>query len=362
MHREAYKWPSGFEERSAAHGQIPMSFTSGQLGQASESTVAVAELRLLRGSWKSHSRMANSYKASSPRAPKPDMVMEPSYSYPQDDYALNILTQAAMHTTSNNNSEISHSRSGYDSNPTSGLTTADFHGAGAELRDASEITNHQLEAHPGHREIQSSGSSLTPELPNNYNHLVLPHSAAGSRMETLAFNPAQAGRHNTFMDSAFRGIGSEISRNYANNLGILNAESYSDHVSPGRFDARPADNTLAFGMIPHHQMDHSSREEDDEIDMGTRRRKKPRIEAKSDDDDEKKKSRGRPRVDTKDETAADVSDGLLLNIFQSVDRSLVSTFVLTVFSVVGHRYGWLKEPTVTAKKLPSLPSKSRSKS
>lgn len=247
--------------------------------------------------------MANSYKASSPRGPKPDMVMEPSYNYPQDDYALNILTQAAMHSTSNsnNNSEISHSRSGYDHNPTS---TADFHGAGAELR---EITN---QSHPGHRDIQSSGSSLTPELPNNYNHLVLPHSSSAPRMETLAFNPAQAARHNSFMDTAFRGIGSEISRNYANNLGILNAESYSDHVSPGRFDARTqaAETTLAFGMIPHHQVESSSREDGDEIETGARRRKKPRIEARSDDDDEKKKSRGRPRVDTKDETAADVSE------------------------------------------------------
>jgi len=121
------------------------------------------------------------------------------------------------------------------------------------------------------------------------------------------------------MDSAFRGIGREISRNYADNLGILNAESYSDHV---RFDGRPRTEgpaTLAFGMIPHQQGDDDGRENDerengergdghgDGIERGGRRRKRARIERVSDDDEEKKKARGRPRVDTKDETAADVS-------------------------------------------------------
>jgi hypothetical protein len=225
------------------------------------------------------------------------MAMENSYNYPQDDYALTILTQAAMHTRT-----VDSSTSGYD-NATAGLTTADLQGS---LTPATSITNHQTVS--GHRESNSTqphSQSHTPE--NNYNHLALSPSTA--RMETLAFNPSQAARHNPYMDSAFRGIGSEISRNYANNLGILNAESYSENLSSRGFDARKQnpEPTLSFGLV---QMDHDSREDTEELDLGTRRRKKPRIEPQSGDDDEesRKKSRGRPRVDTKDETAADVSD------------------------------------------------------
>ncbi|TVY75828.1 hypothetical protein LSUE1_G006001 [Lachnellula suecica] len=217
------------------------------------------------------------------------MAMENSYTphqnYPQDDYALAILTQAAMHTRTTDSSHPGHH------NPTSGLTAT-----------TTPITNHH-HAGPRHRNTSHQNSR---DLPNNiYNPLTLP--PADARMEALAFNPSQAGRHNAYMDPAFKGIGNEISRNYANNLGILNAESYSDHAAPGRrFEARKEvpEPTLAFGMIPH-EMDRDSREE--EPDTGARRRKKPRIEANSADDDEesRKKSRGRPRVDTKDETAAD---------------------------------------------------------
>lgn len=217
--------------------------------------------------------------------------MENSYNYPQDDdYALTILTQAAVHTSTTDSST-----SGYP-NP-----AADLHSTLTPT--TTSITNHNHIS--GHHDSNSRQShSQNPE--NNYNHLLLPTTP---RMETLAFNPSQAARHNPYMDSAFRGIGSEISRNYANNLGILNAESYSDHVSPRRFDARkrtPEPAAVPFGMV---HMDPDSREDTEEPDTGTRRRKKPRIEIHSGDDDEesRKKSRGRPRVDTKDETAADVS-------------------------------------------------------
>ena len=228
--------------------------------------------------------------------------MEASYNYPQDDYALTILTQAAMHTRTTDSST-----SGYD-NPTS-LTAADLQGS---LTPTTSITNHQTVS--GHRDskgIQSHSQSRNPE--NNYNHLKLPLSTA--RMETLAFNPSQAARHHPYMDSAIRGIVSEISRNYANNLGILNAESYPENLPSRGFDegkqnSEPGEPTLSFGLVPRPHRDPDSREDTEEPDMGTRRRKKPRIEVHSGDDDEeaRKKSRGRPRVDTKDETAADVSE------------------------------------------------------
>ncbi|TVY14080.1 hypothetical protein LARI1_G009074 [Lachnellula arida] len=213
------------------------------------------------------------------------MVMESSYKYSQDDYALTVLTQAAMHTRATDSSSF---------NPTSSTTT-DLQGS---LTPTTSITNHQT-----HPSTQPHPQSRAPG--KNYNHLGLPSSTA--RMEALAFNPNLASRHNPYMDTAFRGIGSEISRNYANNMGILNAESYPDVLSTREYDDRKKNSepTLSFGMIPSPQGDPDSREDTEEPEIGTRRRKKPRTEVHSGDDDEAKKSRGRPRVDTKDETAAD---------------------------------------------------------
>ncbi|TVY35941.1 hypothetical protein LOCC1_G007406 [Lachnellula occidentalis] len=212
------------------------------------------------------------------------MVIDNSYKYPQDDYALTILTQAAMHTRATDSSSSSYPPSS---------STADL----GSLTPTTLFTNHQT--HPNTRPHTQSRAPA-----NSYNHLGLPSSTA---METLAFNPDQVSRHNPYMDTSFRGIGSEISRNYANNMGILNAESYPDLISTRGFDERKkvSEPTLAFGMIPRPHRDLESREDTEEPDMETRRRKKPRIEVHSGDDDEAKKSRGRPRVDTKDETAAD---------------------------------------------------------
>lgn len=214
--------------------------------------------------------------------------MESSYKYPQDDYALTILTQAAMHTRATDSSSFN----------TTSSTTTDLQGS---LTPTTSITNHQTQP-----STQPHPQSRTPG--KNYNHLGLPSSTV--RMETLAFNPSLASRNNPYMDTAFRGIGSEISRNYANNMGILNAESYPDVLSTRDYDERKKNSepTLSFGMIPRPQRDPDSREDTEELDTGARRRKKPRTEVHSGDDDEAKKSRGRPRVDTKDETAADVSE------------------------------------------------------
>jgi hypothetical protein len=145
-------------------------------------------------------------------------------------------------------------------------------------------------------------------------------------METLAFSPTATGRQLPYMSQGFQGIGSQISHNYINSLGILNAEAFDDGT--GVLRAREASEmrlkhsepTMPFGITsgPKITLDPELRTDTEEPDAGSRRRKKPRIETQSGDDEEdaRKKARGRPRVDTKDETAADVSPIWLYDLSQ----------------------------------------------
>jgi hypothetical protein len=140
-------------------------------------------------------------------------------------------------------------------------------------------------------------------------------------METLAFNPGQNGRQHPYMGSGYQGIGSQISQNYAQSLGILNAESYDDGRAQQRSremrlkQTTAPDPLMQFGITEAPlRIDLEMRTDSDDLDKGSRRRKKHKIDSQNEDDDEeaRKKARGRPRVDTKDETAADVSSILSL--------------------------------------------------
>jgi hypothetical protein len=85
------------------------------------------------------------------------------------------------------------------------------------------------------------------------------------------------------------------------------------------------DPLMQFGMIEASEV----RTDSDELDKGSKRRKKHKIEhqTEDDDDDARKKARGRPRVDTKDETAADVSSVyFLIYSISSIVSSRPSTF------------------------------------
>jgi hypothetical protein len=231
--------------------------------------------------------------------------MEPSYNFPQDDYALAILTHAAMQTNRNQTPTTSNSNSAHDRStaPSSTLT-------GAEVRDSSAtsmISNHSsnldINRNRDPRVVQSQPQdilSYTSVAPSSHS------------METLTFNPAHAGRHHSYMGPTYQGIGSQISQNYAQSLGILNAESYDDGRAQQRSremrskQTAPPDPLLQFGMIERQD---EGRTDSDELEKSSRRRKKHKIEHQNQDDEEeaRKKARGRPRVDTKDETAADVS-------------------------------------------------------
>jgi hypothetical protein len=219
-------------------------------------------------------------------------------------------------------------------------------------------------------------------------------------METLAFNPAQSGRQHPYMGAGYKGIGSQISQNYAQTLGILSAESYDDGRALQRSrDMRlkqmtAPDPLMQFGIAeaPPNEM----RTDSDEMEKVPRRRKKHKIDSQNEDDEEeaRKKARGRPRVDTKDETAADVSstDALLYSpslscpdtacyslmivgksrtykkqfhifiIFQTSRQVKISQDADMLCSGEGLKYGWLREHTVIVKKPLSILWKSRSKS
>jgi hypothetical protein len=223
--------------------------------------------------------------------------MDASYNFPQDDYALSILTHAAMHTH-----HTESSKSSYDPQL-----------ASSKNRLSAPITNHQNDNLNINQRTQSISQSRSPDIFGDYNTAVL----STRSMETLAYNPSSTGRQLPYMGQAYQGIGSQISQNYANSLGILNAESYDDARGASR--AREASEmrlkhnepTMPFGITsgPKITLDPELRADSEEPDSGSRRRKKARLEAHSGDDDEeaRKKARGRPRVDTKDETAADVS-------------------------------------------------------
>jgi hypothetical protein len=229
-------------------------------------------------------------------------MMDSSYNLPHDDYALTILTQAAMHTHQIEDS----SHSGYNPQPASSknLTSRGITAA---------ISNHQNDDFSSNQRTPNVSQSRSPDILSDYNTAVL----STRSMETLTFNPSAAGGQMPFMSRGYQGIGSQISQNYANGLGILNAESYDD--GRGALRAREASEmrlkhsepTMPFGITkgPKITLDPELRTDSEEPDTGSRRRKKPRTEAHSGDDEEeaRKKARGRPRVDTKDETAADVS-------------------------------------------------------
>lgn len=234
------------------------------------------------------------------------------FSFHNDDYALTILHQAAaaMRNTSDtgtsNTSSSEHPGTSQDQLP----KAADGRGSPNQHANVLQHLPHRLD-------VSQSRSGL-----NNY---VLPTSR---NMETLSFNP---GYH----------VASQMSQNFGNHsLGILNAESYDDgRLSITTQEARVRnqhDQVLPFGIAntPELRLDLDMRTNSDDYEKGAKRRKKHKIDTQNANEDEeaRKKARGRPRVDTKDETAADVSFttffqfGLSLSLSSRVSQN--GTFLL----------------------------------
>jgi hypothetical protein len=101
-----------------------------------------------------------------------------------------------------------------------------------------------------------------------------------------------------------------------NAMGILSSEQYDDRGASRRSVRRQQEPMIPlFGLVEQHKevvpvrktaQVHKS--QDAENGVGERRRKKQKLSSEDEgDEDAAKKARGRPRLDTKDETAADVS-------------------------------------------------------
>jgi hypothetical protein len=264
--------------------------------------------------------------------------MDIPYDIPEDEYALALLTQVAM-----------------NSRPTYGTSGQRVSPAGLDPETAMAISNQQRDhtnSYDGNTKAHHSAG-----LSTTYDSSVL----STSNMTSM-FGTTSGSIHNPYMDSAFRGMGNQRSRNHVNNLGILDAETYNngsvERISGRESPKKSNDPEMPFGLVdtqlPRAEPDIELSEDTMEIpepESGTKKKKKRRAEVISgDEEDGKKKSRGRPRVDTKDESAADVSlCGNQCNAF------------LTFTSGGEHRFGWLSEHIVIARRLPSLHWKRRSK-
>ncbi len=117
---------------------------------------------------------------------------------------------------------------------------------------------------------------------------------------------------NPYITSGFYGLGSNINAASPTDLGILNSETYDDgrldmsaqHARDGYSRAKVQQE----GMMPLGVTEVRGGTDSDEFEKVAKGRRKRKIESVNGDDDEEagKRARGRPRVDPKDETAADV--------------------------------------------------------
>lgn len=255
-------------------------------------------------------------------------VMDTPFGYLQDDYALALLTEAAFQTNHTSSTISSYERS------TPSRTSITNH-----LDDVSRDQHQHRIATPLRTNTPGQFGDHTSFVP------------ASRVMDTMSFNQSNSilTRQRPYMDANYRGIGTEISSNYASNLGILNAESYDDgsHAMSRRqmvdMHSRPQQQPgLPFGTDrPRILMDDERRTDSDEQERGTKKGKKHRLDddalAEDEDDEARKKARGRPRVDTKDETPADVS---FLHIYYHYLLRLYLIFKILDFYSRVERFGF----------------------
>ncbi|RDW66297.1 hypothetical protein BP6252_09932 [Coleophoma cylindrospora] len=242
--------------------------------------------------------------------------------YPQDEYALDLLSQAAMHTPDANSTPTSpsfHPRGPNSAVPGPLSRQASLAATrGKSSVEASQQTpdpsGHHKHPNLSHRHHQSHHDPATNDAsnviasvtPQDFNPAAL--SPGQAAMDTLSFGTPPT-RPNLYLNNAF-GLGSS---QYSSHLGILNAEQFDD----GRtvLKAREASEMrvrqqveapMPFGITGGPKLV-ASNEENDSTPQSSRRKKRTRAEINGPEEEDwaSKKARGRPRVDTKDETAAD---------------------------------------------------------
>ena len=253
--------------------------------------------------------------------------MEAPFNYPPDDYALAILTHAAMQTTQN--IDTFHTRStGTNSNSIYEVPAA----SSASSHAPGVITNHRTNIrdqlqHSFGQPVPSSSYPLRTNTAPGYPTV----NSTSRSMDIMSYNHSQGheagmGGINPYMNTEYRGMGSRISTNN-NELEILNAESYDDGNHPmnpitllgARNMKSGSPRELPFGIQDQPSITLDTKTDSDDVEKEKTSRKKTSKKHKmensqlADEEDEaRKKARGRPRVDTKDETAADVSLNILM--------------------------------------------------
>ncbi|KAG4441685.1 hypothetical protein IFR05_002819 [Cadophora sp. M221] len=251
--------------------------------------------------------------------------MEPSFNFPQDDYALAVLTHAAIHTqgpdatASPSTSQAKTTQSFDRAKASATATPSPWRPTGDRDDRKTAISNrpnpnniNQAQEHPSH----------PLQILNGYGHHDSERANPNNSMETLAYNSTQRS-HPPYMNAGYGhhygGLRptsqNQMSSNFSgtiSSLGILNAESYDDgRLAMSLREKRPKgrpDPVIPFGVTEASGDSHE--EEDGQNGKRSSRRKRTATEqagSKEVDEDEeaRKKARGRPRVDTKDETAAD---------------------------------------------------------
>ncbi|KAF7893359.1 uncharacterized protein EAF02_000897 [Botrytis sinoallii] len=235
----------------------------------------------------------------------------------QDDrYALTILTEAAMQTDTQANYNPSSNNFNTMSNATGNVFLSSNLAKNNCVSTVQDTVYHSR-APPISTSISSSEISNRPtntsqyRFPPSISNLLGDHTRPHQNMQTLAFNSTERTSQDTFMNHPFQSI-------YSNSLGILNAEKYDDgrgsigSHNPNMMNMKgQMQNQIPFGVVEKHgdSSDTKPQSEENEHGQGKKRRKRVRNESPNldddDDDEARKKARGRPRVDTKDETAAD---------------------------------------------------------
>lgn len=194
-------------------------------------------------------------------------------SEPQEHYALNILTGAPKHTC---------------------------HTAASGSRFPSQEGNRS-------GPLETNGQSVV----DDYDASML----SSQDLDALAFNSApQNSTQYAYLNETFDSPESQLAMApHANNLRILNTESYDGRGRSGAHRSMNDMTVLPFGISKHSQigLDHPLHSSGDQ-DCGTRG-KNVRLENSSQNGEEgskgktRGKTRGRPRVNYTDETPADVS-------------------------------------------------------
>ncbi|QSZ35548.1 hypothetical protein DSL72_008418 [Monilinia vaccinii-corymbosi] len=217
---------------------------------------------------------------------------------------LAILTQVAMQITSNNNPSANATGSGFPNNShstqnNSAVTNQDASYHSRAAPPTTSISPSTISNHP----TTLSQHRLSSSVSNLARDSTRPHRV----MENLVFNPTEQAQKSAYMNHPFQPT-------YPSNLRILSAERYDDgRGSIGSHDPNmlsmkgQMENQMPFGMLEKNGGSSETSPPSEEPGHGKKRRKRVRDGPPGLDDDEeaRKKARGRPRVDSKDETPAD---------------------------------------------------------